>query len=375
MAKTHGQLRPKGVSGLLRIPVVEFVCRDGSARAAEQVVPLGRQRDVAKACELPGVEAAPRQKAHHRMLPDSLCQVHKAAAFGNAGQPRLQRGADAAAHGAIFAQLRGIELRIAAAEIEAVESGGQGAVRERRKRHELRADRPEQAEAVFIVKAERIVPRNTDAHRCAGRRKRRRHNVQRWRFARDGQQRVQIDRLFGLSGEALHFFAQICDLRRSHKAEMAAFQRAVRQIRQKAACLDAKAVFQHTRERRVGHRGAAVEDDAADAVVRQKVQKAAYRRQHRECRAARVHNEDHGRDRLLREFVGAGARTGQAEAVVIAHDALNDRDITAGGILREEEAKRIFVEEKRIEIRTFGPDDAAMEHRVNIIGAAFRGGD
>ena len=45
------------------------------------------------------------------------------------------------------------------------------------------------------------------------------------------------------------------------------------------------------------------------------------------------------------------------------------------GILREEEAKRIFVEEKRIEIRTFGPDDAAMEHRVNIIGAAFRGGD
>ena len=59
MAKTHGQLRPKGfrregVSGLLRIPVVEFVCRDGSARAAEQVVPLGRQRDVAKACELPG---------------------------------------------------------------------------------------------------------------------------------------------------------------------------------------------------------------------------------------------------------------------------------------------------------------------------------
>ena len=156
---------------------------------------------------------------------------------------------------------------------------------------------------------------------------------------------------------------------------MAAFQRAVRQIRQKAARLDAKAVFQHTRERRVGHRGAAVEDDAADAVVRQKVQKAAYRRQHRECRAARVHNEDHGRDRLLREFVGAGARTGQAEAVVIAHDALNDRDITAGGILREEEAKRIFAEEKRIEIRTFGPDDAAMEHRVNIIGAAFRGGD
>ena len=129
------------------------------------------------------------------MLPDGLCQVHKAAAFGNAGQPRLQRGADAAAHGAIFAQLRGIELRIAAAEIEAVESGGQGAVRERGKRHELRADRPEQAEAVFIVKAERIVPRNTDAHRCAGRRKRRRHNVQRWRFARDGQQRVQIGEL------------------------------------------------------------------------------------------------------------------------------------------------------------------------------------
>ena len=28
------------------------------------------------------IETKPRQKAHHRMLPDSLCQVHKAAAFG-----------------------------------------------------------------------------------------------------------------------------------------------------------------------------------------------------------------------------------------------------------------------------------------------------
>ena len=48
-AAAGGLRRREGVSGLLRIPVVEFVCRDGSARAAEQVVPLGRQRDVAKA--------------------------------------------------------------------------------------------------------------------------------------------------------------------------------------------------------------------------------------------------------------------------------------------------------------------------------------
>ena len=94
-----------------------------------------------------------------------------------------------------------------------------------------------------------------------------------------------------------------------------------------------------------------------------------------ESAAPRVHNEDHVRDRLLREFVGAGARTGQAEAVVIAHDARHDRDITAGGVLRKEEPECTILKEKRIKIRTFGPDDAAMEHRVNIIGAAFRGGD
>ena len=54
-------------------------------------------------------------------------------------------------------------------------------------------------------------------------------------------------RLLRLGGEALHFFAQVCHLRRSHEAEVAAFERAVRQTRQIAAGLDAEGGLRSSR--------------------------------------------------------------------------------------------------------------------------------
>ena len=127
MAKTHGQLRPEGFAAVKASPVCSAsqwwnscAGMDPPARQS-RFVPLGRQRDVAKACELPGVEAAPRQKAHHRMLPDGLCQVHKAAALGDAGQSPFHRRADRSAYGGVCLQPLRVELGIAAAEVQAVQ--------------------------------------------------------------------------------------------------------------------------------------------------------------------------------------------------------------------------------------------------------------
>ena len=84
-------------------------------------------------------------------------------------------------------------------------------------------------------------------------------------------------------------------------------------------------------------------------VVRLELQKAAVPTASTdECRAARVHDEDHGAETVFcASLVGAGARAGKAEAVVVAHDALDDGDITAAGVLREQDSEAYCSSKKK----------------------------
>ena len=156
---------------------------------------------------------------------------------------------------------------------------------------------------------------------------------------------------------------------------MAAFERACRQARQIAAGFDAETRFELFGQRRVAHGRAAVEDDAADPALRLELQKALHRGQHGQRRAARVHDQYRGAGGLLRSLPCARARGGEAEAVIVAHDALDDGDGAACGVLREQIPERRLVKEKRVEIRAFCADDAAVEHGVDVIRAAFGRGD
>ena len=120
------------------------------------------------------------------------------------------------------------------------------------------------------------------------------------------------------------------------------------QLRQKAAGMNAEAFFDRPRERRIAHRSAAVQNDAADAVFRCKVQKSVEHGQRRQSRALRVQHEYDGTFRPLCDLKGARARGVEADAVVIAHHALDDRHVLPRAVLRKEETQRVIVKKEGV---------------------------
>ena len=94
-----------------------------------------------------------------------------------------------------------------------------------------------------------------------------------------------------------------------------------------------------------------------------------------QSRALRVQHEHDGTFRPLRDLKGARARGIKADAVVIAHHALDDRHVLPCAVLRKEEAQRVVVKKEGVQIAALRADDLAVEHGVNVIGTALRRGD
>lgn len=136
---------------------------------------------------------------------------------------------------------------------------------------------------------------------------------------------------------------------------MAALQRALRQTGQVAAGADAQTVFQLPRQRAVAHGAAPVEDDAPDTAVRCEAEKALRRRQNRQRRAPGVDHQHHGAFGFPRRLVGAGAGGGEAQTVIIAHDALDHRNVAAFAVVRQQIAHGVAVKKKLSRLELFAP--------------------
>ena len=134
------------------------------------------------------------------------------------------------------------------------------------------------------------------------------------------QQPVQLQRLFCLLRQTLHFFLEMVDLLRGYKPKVGGFrcsQGAPADSRRRQ-CRSASPL---ARERRVAYGGAAVENHAADAAFRLKAQEAFDACQYGQRRAACVHDQNGRALRLLRKLKGACACRGQPQPVIVAHDA------------------------------------------------------
>ena len=167
-------------------------------------------------------------------------------------------------------------------------------------------------------------------------------------------------------------FAALLEIARSNEPQMAALQRALRQTGQIAAGADAQTVFQLPCQRAIAHGAAPVEDDTTDAAVRREVEKALHRRQDGKGRPSGIDHQHHGALGLPRHLVGAGPGGGEAQPVIIAHDALDHRNVAAIAVVRQQIAHGVAVKKERVEIRAFRADNTAVEHGVDIIRAAFR---
>ena len=221
-------------------------------------------------------------------------------------------------------------------------------IRKRAERHKFCAEAAQKIQAVFVIKAKCLVARNADADMLPRFRNIGRRKCERRRALCDFKQRVQVDRLACRSAEALHFFLQVFHLCRGDEAEVPALKRAVRQRRQKAAGTNAEARFDLPLERGIAHRGAAVQHNAADAAARHKAQESFQHGKHRQPRPLRVQHEHNGTLRPLRDLKGARARRCKADAVVIAHHALDERHIFPRAGLCKKETQCVIVKKEGI---------------------------
>ena len=112
--RSSGGLHRRPVApGVVRVPIVELVAADASARGQEQIVRRGRELGVAEAGELSLIRAGRVDYARHGEARDAPAQNHEAAALGHSGQSAEHRTADGIEAGAVLSlsQLEEIALK------------------------------------------------------------------------------------------------------------------------------------------------------------------------------------------------------------------------------------------------------------------------
>ena len=156
---------------------------------------------------------------------------------------------------------------------------------------------------------------------------------------------------------------------------MPALHPAVRQLRQEAQGLHpaAEPPPDLLRQAPVGHGGTAAEDHAPDPAVLPELQKPGEDRQDRQSRPLGRNRQHNGRIRQAGRLPAAGPGGGQARAVIVPHNPLDDGHVPARAVLRQQVPQGVPVKEKWVQISAPGPDDPAVEHGVDVIRPALKG--
>ena len=269
-----------------------------------------------------------RQNAAHILAAEFLSEILKTAAFGDRRQSRKDRRFDTFPGGGIGSQFFCVEFGVAAAEQKPVAVLRQRLVCKRREKLKRRAHLAKQAQGGVIIKAKGVVARDrkVDAVKV---RQLRQVIFKVGRGVCQRKQSVKIDRFLTEVRRLFQTHPQVRDRVCRHQSEMTRRDHAFgRQNGQKAerAQAVAEALARPAREGLILHFGGAVEKHAANAAVRHKVEKARQGRKERGGSAFGVCNEDDRRLCRRCDRIGAVRAVG-ACAVVVAHHALDDRDL------------------------------------------------
>lgn len=124
--------------------MVKFMHRHLLPGAAQETALSGRGGNISEPGQLPRVKAVPGQRTHHGVACNGLCQVHKAAALGDTGNPRVYGLPKLPAQGTVFRQLRRVQLRVTAAQVQPLYAVGEPLIRQRAEGYQLRTQLPQQ---------------------------------------------------------------------------------------------------------------------------------------------------------------------------------------------------------------------------------------
>ena len=194
-----------------------------------------------------------------------LAQVQKAAAFRHGGQAALHGGVYGAAHGGVGRQLGGVQLRVAARQVQPADMLRRRGIPQRAEIAKLCACGLQAFQRFGIGKAERFILCHGNAHGGGCGLNRRGH----WgRAVKQGQQPRPVDIFMRGGGQNLNFLLQISNFARGFQPQVAAFDGGIRQGGQKAHHRQAGFPFQHGGQQLVQHLGAVVQQNARNVVRR-----------------------------------------------------------------------------------------------------------
>ena len=347
-------------------------------RLAQQAVLFRGEGHIAEAAQPAGVGRPAGERPRHGPVPalsvgEQPVEVEEPAALGHGGQPPRHGGAHRLPHGGVGRQGPGEQLRIAAPQVEAAGTLGERLVRQRGELRQLGPQRLQQLQAVGVVEAERLVPGHGDAGpplhwgRQGGGR-----GVQRRGGGRQGQQAVYVHAFLRLGGQGGELLPQPRHLGGGDQPQVAALQGAAGQIGQIAVHGYAGLPLDGLLEPGVEHGGHPVENHAPDAAVRPEIPHSLHRGGGGEGPPPAVQHQHRRGAGGPGQVIGAGVGA-QADAVIVAHDPLDEGQAAAPAVFLQQVAGGVPAQEEEIQVAAFGPDDLAVKHGVDIVRAALEG--
>ena len=204
---------------------VELVPGRPRAGGAQQAV-LGQDEGLVAQRQPRGHDRLGVQGADHRHPVDAAAQVEQPGALGDGRQTRRDRVGDGAAQGCVRAQLGGVHLGEAAAEVEPRRALGQRGVDQRVDLDRLAARGAQQLLGLGVAERERPPGSHRDARaRRGGRRDLGRRvpglDVEGGGTVGDRQDGLEVDVRADLLGEALNGRGRLRALARRHQPEVA----------------------------------------------------------------------------------------------------------------------------------------------------------
>ena len=118
---------------------------------------------------------------------------------------------------------------------------------------------------------------------------------------------------------------------------------------------------------------APVEQDSLAAAFLPELQQPFEGGSQRKGRASRLGHQHHRSFQHLGHMIGTGLGAFPRHSIVKAHSPFDERHTTALNSFLKQEACPVFRHKIQIHVVGLGPNDLAVEHRVDVIGAAFEG--
>ena len=228
-------------------------------------------------------------------------------------------------------------------------------------------------ERIGVVEAERMIPchSNTGPPRC-WLRQRHRRCIQVRGAVGQGQQAIQIHMLPHQSRQHGELFLQSRHLCGSDQSQVPAFQGAVRALGEKTVDMDAGFPLDSLFQPGIEHGRDPVQEYPLDIGVGTERGHPLHQCRRRQSPAPPIQHQHRRRSGLPCQIIGTGVAC-HGNAVVVAHDPLDDADAAGGAVFIQQGAGGIPPQEKQIQIPRLGADDLAVEHGVDIVRPALKG--